>query len=311
MTRLTHIRLSLPDLLEEFLLARKADGLAELTLSTYRKIVTAFVRFCGPLVGYEELRRAAIRYFARPSSPGYHNIKLRHLKAFFNWCVREGHLPANPLEGIRKAKEDLSRVRHAPLEALKRLLAQPDRKTYAGLRDYCLLLTQLDTGARPGELLRVTPSDLNLAARELHIRPEVAKTRVGRTLVVSPLTAQALARLLRARPSWWGEEVPLFASETGKPMNPTYWAERVREYCQRAGVKVTPYGLRHTFALEFLKASNDPFALQRVLGHRDLSMTRRYVRYLQEDVRQIHEKASPVVKLQQMGRRAPRKLDLD
>lgn len=146
------------------------------------------------------------------------------------------------------------------------------------------------------------------SARELYIRPEIAKTRVGRTLVLSPLTAQALARLLEERPQWWGEDTPLFASEKGNALDACTWAKRMAKYCQKEGVKVTPYGLRHTFAIEFLKASNDPFALQRILGHKDLTMTRRYIRYVQDDIREDHEKASPVAKLQQLGKRASRRL---
>jgi len=154
----------------------------------------------------------------------------------------------------------------------------------------------------------VRVSDLNLEARELYIRPEVAKTRVGRTLVLSPFTTQALLKLLKVRPAWWRDDVPLFATENGKTLDRHQWAERLRKYCREAGVKVTAYGLRHTFAIEFLKEANDPFALQRILGHQDLAMTRRYVRYLEEDVKEIHEKASPVAKLQQLGRRASRRL---
>lgn len=37
-------------------------------------------------------------------------------------------------------------------------------------------------------------------------------------------------------------------------------------------------------------------------------MTRRYIRYVQDDNREAHEKASPVAKLQQLGKRANRKL---
>lgn len=95
----------------------------------------------------------------------------------------------------------------------------------------------------------------------------MAKTCVGRTLVLSPFTMQALAKFLKVRPTWWSDDVPLFATENGRPLNRWHWAARVREYCQKAGVKVTPYGLRHTFAIEFLKEANDPFALQRILGH--------------------------------------------
>ncbi|MCG0278490.1 MAG: tyrosine-type recombinase/integrase [Thermanaeromonas sp.] len=302
------VEVDLEEAVEEFLHSRRADGVAERTLDDYRYHVEAFLKANPNITTYEALQKAVIRYFSQPCSPGYRNIRLRYLKAFFNWCVSQGYLPANPVAGIRPAKEDLNRIRHVPLEALKKLLNAPDRKTYAGLRDYCLLLVQIDTGARPGELFQVRPADLNLEARELYIRPEIAKTRVGRTLVLSPLTAQALAKFLKVRPQWWGGDVPLFATENGRPLDRGQWAARVREYCSQAGVKVTPYGLRHTFAIEFLKASNDPFALQRILGHKDLTMTRRYIRYVQDDIREAHEKASHVAKLQQLGKRANRKL---
>jgi len=300
------------NLLEEFLFTKQADGISERTLKDYRYHVTAFLKFIGgdkKPVDYETIRQGVIRYFSQPSSSGYRNIKLRNLKVFFNWCVREGYLPANPVEGIKKAKEDFSNIRHAPLEDLHKLLKQPDQHTYTGLRDYCLMLVQLDTGARPSELFQVKPSDLNLTAREIYIRPEVAKTRVGRTLILSVFTTQALMRFLKVRPQWWGSDVPIFATETGKPLDRYQWAYRVRKYCQQAGVKVTPYGLRHSFAIEFLKAGGDPFSLQRLLGHTDLTMTRRYIRLSQDDIKQAHEKASPVQKLQNMSKRAPRRLN--
>lgn len=155
--------------LEEFLLARQADGLAHRTLDDYRYHVETFLKANPNLTTYEALQKAVIRYFSQPCSPGYRNIKLRNLKAFFNWCVAQGYLPANPAQGIRKAKEDLSNIRHVPLEALKKLLQQPDKRSYVGLRDYCLMLVQIDTGIRPGELFQVRVSDLNLEARELCI----------------------------------------------------------------------------------------------------------------------------------------------
>jgi site-specific recombinase XerD len=222
--------------------------------------------------------------------------------------VEKGYIPANPTAGIKKAKEDIDNVRHVSLEDVRKLLQQPDKKTYTGLRDYCLMLVQIDTGARPGELLQVRVPDLSLESREIRIRPEVAKTRVGCTLVITPFTIQQLARFLRIRPEYWDDDVPLFASENGLTMDEKHWAKRVKQYCKKAGIKVTPYGLRHTFAIEFLKAGGDPFSLQRILGHADLTMTRRYVRLSQDDIRGVHEKASPVQKLQQMGKRAPRKL---
>lgn len=45
-----------------------------------------------------------VEYLGRPVSPTTRNISLRYLKAFFNWCVGQGYLPANPTAGIRQAK---------------------------------------------------------------------------------------------------------------------------------------------------------------------------------------------------------------
>lgn len=297
------------DLLEEFILVKEAEGRSARTIHDYRFHVERFFnRFPHVLESYTSLRQSVLKYFTEKASPSTRNKRLAHLKAFFSWCAKEGYIPANPAEGIKRAKEDIDNIRHVSLEEVKKLLQQPDKKTYTGLRDYCLMLVQIDTGVRPGELLQVRVSDLSLESREIRIRPEVAKTRVGRTLVINPFTAQQIARFLRIRPECWGDDVPLFASENGITLNENDWAKRVRNYCKKAGIKVTPYGLRHTFAIEFLKAGGDPFSLQRILGHTDLTMTRRYVRLSQDDIKEVHEKASPVQKLQQMGKRAPRKL---
>lgn len=294
--------------LDEFLLFKAGDGAAKRTLEDYAYHVNRFLNRSPGIHDYQALQEAVYRYFAEETAPATRNIRLKYLRAFFSWCLTQGYLPANPTAGIKRAREDLDNVRHVTLEAIKKLLAAPDKKTYAGLRDYCFMLVQMDTGARPGELFQVKVQDLNLEAREIRIRPEASKTRMGRTLPISPYTAQALAKFLKARPEWWGEDVPLFATETGGSLNRHHWARRLRGYCEKAGVKVTPYGLRHSFAISFLKASNDPFALQRMLGHKDLTMTRRYVRLTQAEVREAHEKASPVTKLTQLEKRAGRRL---
>lgn len=297
--------------LEEFLLYKEANGLAKRTLEDYKYHVESFLKANPNIADYETLRSAVLRYMRQPCSAGYRNIKLRYLKGFFNWAVKEGYLPANPTDGIRAAKEDLSNVRHVSLDVIKKLLKQPDKRTYTGYRDYCIMLIQIDTGVRPGELFQITVADLNLESREIYIRPEVAKTRVSRTLVISPYTAQALIRFIRIRPRWWPQDSPLFATEQGGRMSVSHWAHRLKEYSRKIGVNVTPYSLRHSFAIEFLKNGGDPFSLQRLLGHQDLSMTRRYLRLTQDDIREAHEKAAPVAKLMQLDKRASRKLSFN
>ena len=61
-------------------------------------------------------------------------------------------------------------------------------------------------------------------------------------------------------------------------------------------VRCSPHILRHTFARSFLANGGDVFSLQRILGHSpaSLAVTQRYVELLDEDLREVHRRASPM-----------------
>jgi site-specific recombinase XerD len=65
-------------------------------------------------------------------------------------------------------------------------------------------------------------------------------------------------------------------------------------YSKRIGIKVRPYDLRHSFALNFLRNGGNVFALQKLMGHSTLDMTKRYLALTQGDLQEQHAKASPV-----------------
>ncbi|GBF34672.1 site-specific recombinase XerD [Desulfocucumis palustris] len=179
----------------------------------------------------------------------------------------------------------------------------PNQKTFPGLRDYALLLIQLDTGIRPKEALSLLISDINLDSLEVYIRAENAKTRIARTLPISPLTAKAIQKLLNNRSPVWSENIPVFCTCDGQKLNGNGWYKRVSKYGEKLGVNFYPYQLRHTFALEFLRNGGNSFALQKTLGHADMNMTKRYVAMADEDIKEQHLKASPVSKLVQQNKR--------
>jgi site-specific recombinase XerD len=69
----------------------------------------------------------------------------------------------------------------------------------------------------------------------------------------------------------------------------------IRRLGHRAGVKVYPHKLRHTFAISFLRAGGDVFSLQHLLGHSTLQMTQRYSQSLSaDDAVKAHKKFSPL-----------------
>ena len=74
----------------------------------------------------------------------------------------------------------------------------------------------------------------------------------------------------------------------------------LRQLLQRraelAGLKEipTPHDFRRQFALSMLRNKVDIFSLQRLMGHKDITILQRYLAQTTEDIRVAHDKGSPV-----------------
>ena len=68
--------------------------------------------------------------------------------------------------------------------------------------------------------------------------------------------------------------------------------------CRRAKqANVQPpelHAFRRWFALTCLRAGMDIYSLQQLMGHADLQVLRRYLKQTNQDMREAHQKASPV-----------------
>lgn len=59
---------------------------------------------------------------------------------------------------------------------------------------------------------------------------------------------------------------------------------------------------RHTYAKLYIQAGGDPFRLQKLLGHADLTMTRRYVALYADDLRANYDALNPLEQLTRKNR---------
>ena len=62
-------------------------------------------------------------------------------------------------------------------------------------------------------------------------------------------------------------------------------------------MKVTAYCLRHTFTLHSLRNGADPFWIQTMMSHSDLSMTKRHIALTRKDLRDTKRKVSPASRI--------------
>ncbi len=212
-------------------------------------------------------------------SPATVATYLRSTRQFIKWAA--GSVPAGvSVPRPKVPKQDLSE------KVLTRAEMQALVESGQTIRDQALLELMCSTGLRLGEALALTVDDLadrGRAGRFVLIRHRSkgggAKGESGRELPVRPALFSLLRQLTLRRPAD-ALTSHLFITARRRP-NGEYapLAKRSAEdmvdvAAERAGIKkrVYPHLLRHSFATDFMRRTNNPVTLQRILGHADLSM---------------------------------------
>ncbi len=69
--------------------------------------------------------------------------------------------------------------------------------------------------------------------------------------------------------------------------------KRVRERARTTCRRISPHILRHTFAVRYLVLGNDPFSLQELLGHEDMTTIGPYMHMNDTTIQRQKRKYSP------------------
>lgn len=281
---------------KQFLYLKKAQGALDYTMRDYNSRLERFEKYyTNEYLEMEPLKEVLIELFSdtQKLAPATYNGIYSYLNAFFNWVVDNDYLYKNPIKilGFKKKKET-GKIRNIPEDIIKRLLQEIDINTFVGLRDYALISLTLDTGIRPSEATGLRISNLDSEHFEIVVPADIAKTRQARTLPLSYQTVEILKNLISFRIP--GCEDYIFLSVTGRKMSTDNWEDRLQKYSVAINYKITPYDFRHTFAIMYLRNGGNVFSLQRLLGHSNLEMTKRYVNFSQIDIANQHTNASPI-----------------
>jgi integrase/recombinase XerD len=318
------VAVSIEQAMQEFITAKVSERAAERTIKDYRRHFRYLMNWLDskhPGIKLTQITPAILReyvtwmsnekekYDDHPRrmkrsivglSPVTVNVRIRTMKAFFNWCEREGYVAKSPAKDIKLQKTDEERISAFNEKQIRTLLAVVDRNSFTGFRDYVIMLTLLDTGLRISELFSLKVDDVDFEQLTLTVPWDKAKTRKTRTVPISKRTARLLAELIRENMDFGPQADYLFYSSYGHPMTGDSFDDRLKIYGKLAGiegVRVSAHTFRHTFALHWIKAGGDPFSLQKMLGHTDMSMVRRYVRLSESDVKEKHHQFSPLHQL--------------
>lgn len=239
----------------------------------------------------------------RRSTASTRNVRLAAIHAFYRYLSARDPEQLEQCQrvlGVPFKRAHTRPVEYLEYEEISAVLGTTDRFTADGRRDYALLATMFNTGARVQELL-----DLRVCALQLQKPFQVRLVGKGRKERICPLwpqTATVLAEWLEERRIDLGSADRVFLNHRGEPLTRFGVRYLLAKYCSRArhdtpslvGKRLHPHSMRHSTAVHLLKAGVDLSTISHWLGHASLDTTNRYATVDLDMKRHAIAKAKPI-----------------
>jgi integrase/recombinase XerD len=212
------------------------------------------------------------------------NTRLAAIHSFFQYVSFQEPARADQCRrvlAIPSKRYERRLIEYLNPEEIDALLAAPDRATWIGRRDRTLLLVAIQTGLRVSELVGLRRDHVVLGVGA-HIRCK-GKGRKERCTPLRQEAVEVLTQCFRECPA--EPAAPVFPSSRGGPLSRDA-VERLVSRHQRTAErqcpslkrkKVTPHVLRHTTAMQLLRAGIDRSVIALWLGHESVETTQMYL----------------------------------
>ena len=290
--------ITLCDAFDKFIVSKRAKGITDKTVETYRSQFSRILYFIGGDSNMSDLTRADFENMVdnmRNTDLSPNSIKSYVIttRAFLHYCNSEGitdiMIPAY------KGKQVIKQVYTD--DELKVLLTKPNMKkcTFAEYRNWVIVNFLVNCGCRAGTLRNILNEDVDIANSIVYARH--TKTDKPQALPICSQMKVILVEYMSIRkgnPSDY-----LFCNDTGGQLTENGLRCTIAKYNNNRGVEKTSIHLfRHTFARKYLvDCGGNAFTLQHLLGHSTLDMTKHYCAIYDIDITKNYDSFSPLAQL--------------
>jgi site-specific recombinase XerD len=277
-------------LLREFETHLSNLALAPATVINYRADLRAFLRWSdqrigaagSPLsLGTEDIQ--AYCFYLQETkghAPTTINRRIQALRKFYDLFVEQGWVDRNPAEDVSLLNEGVSeRSRSLTPADISRLLEAVQQGDSPWLdRDRAIIQVLMRAGLKLGELTQLRLGDVYLDVRQPYMEVRGTSDEPGRTIPLDAELCDALRSYLTKRQSAPGVDC-VFVNRDGRTLS-TRSVQRLLHRCARAaGLDgLTTQALRYVYARNIYESCQDLEEVGRLLGHRHLATTIRYLR---------------------------------
>ena len=200
------------------------------------------------------------------------------LSSALKQAVKEKLIRVNVASGVKLPPKKAHEMRVLSHEEIRNVLLQAREE-----EAYEILLLELSTGLRRGELCGLKWIDLNLSTGALRVCRQVIRTESGlvetdlktkdseRTVYLPGSVLEVMRTLKQRTDSEW-----IFPSpwDSAKPRDPQGLRKKVIRVLEHAGIEgVRLHDLRHTFATTAIEYGMDIKTLSMIIGHTSAATT--------------------------------------
>ena len=283
-----------------------AMNLSTKTMTTYYYNIKSFVSFLNTQTSIREIEDVktedVLLYLSHLRKENYspETIKDRYvtLNTLFNFLHDEQYISNNPMVKVKKPKIPKIHARTFTVEEINKILSCFQLDSFVGYRNYTIMNILFGTGIRKSELLNLSLLDVNIEEHSLSV---IGKGNKQRVIPLTKTLRKILVKYLKLREEQIkkskNNSVALIITNSGNRL--TYGG--LREVFKYVGnetnlsqIRLSPHTWRHTFAKMFLLNGGNLFALQKILGHEDISTTKMYVDYTNLEIETQMQQSSPV-----------------
>jgi len=273
------------------------SALAPVTIVNYLADLRAFLRWgesakgadCSPfcLNAQDIGAYCAFLLQTRGHAGATVNRRLQALRKFYDLAVQQGWIAANPADPV-PLLSDVSPQRNQNRSAtdVERLLTAVQRHEQEWPpRDRAVVQAMIGAGLKLGELIRLKKADVRLDSDQPHLVVcSNQHGQPGRTVPLQGAVCDAMRAYLPTRKAAPGVD-RFFVNQDGRPLSTRTIQRLLRTCAGAAGLGgLTAQDLRYIYARTAFDQCGDVKEIARLLGHRHLATTIRYLRPISVDL---------------------------
>ncbi|MBT2729220.1 tyrosine-type recombinase/integrase [Bacillus sp. ISL-75] len=291
---------------QDFLDDRRFKNTTKTNIKNYEMLLGKFVDYCieNQVVNVEDITYSHVRQYLlqcqeKGDKPSTINTKLLRIRAFLNYMVECEVIKNNPAKKVKMQKDDV-KIDVFSDDQIRQMLnfyrrIKQREKSYVAYRDYMIIVTILGTGIRRGEVINLQWSDVDFINKSISV---FGKGRRKETIPITDKLAKELGGYQTFCKQYWGNlsdyvfvkrdntqltdnSLMLVFNYLGKKMN-------------FKDMRVSAHTFRHTFCHRLAMSGMSAFAIQKLMRHKNIAVTMRYVAMWGNELREQNDKYNPL-----------------